>query len=330
MPPKLQVFATDIDEQALQIARTGRFPPPSPATFRSGGWSSTSRDGTCRISSSCAGLPVLSHNLLRDAPFSQLDRCVTNLLIYLTPEMQNRLIPLFHYALNEGGYLFLGSSENVTRHARLFSTVDKAHRIFRHRAQLERHLPEFPLTAPDGLRRDLTATQRRAAASEPVQALAERQILERYAPAFVVINAEGDVLHGSGGTGKYLELAPGIPRIDVFSMARPGLRPDLRAGVHKAAASGQVTVHKNVVVGTNGGRQTVDLVIHPLRHGAGHDPLYMVVFQDVGGITLDDEAATVVDQDAGNASLRQLESELRTTRERLQSTTEELDRPTRS
>jgi two-component system CheB/CheR fusion protein len=327
--PKLQIFATDIDEQALQIARTGRFPAAIAGDVPQRRLEQyfTREDGTYRISSELREMCLFStHNLLRDAPFSRLELVsCRNLLIYLTPELQNRLIPLFHYALNESGYLFLGSSENVTRHARLFSTVDKAHRIFRHRPQLERRLPEFPLTAPDSLPRDLSTAQRREASGEPVQTLAERQILERYAPAFVVINAEGDVLHGSGRTGKYLELAPGIPRIDIFSMARPGLRPDLRAGVHKAAVSGQVTVQKNVVVGTNGGRQTVDLVIHPLRHGAGHEPLYMVVFQDVGGITLADEAGTPADEDAQNASLRQLETELRNTRERLQSTTEELE-----
>jgi two-component system CheB/CheR fusion protein len=327
--PKVQIFATDIDEEALQLARAGRYPaaiakdvtPPRLERYF------VREDGTYRVNGELREVCLFStHNLLRDAPFSRLDLVsCRNLLIYLTPELQNRLIPLFHYALNEGGFLFLGSSENVTRHARLFATVDKAHRIFRHRPQVERRLPEFPLTTPESERSGAAGAQRRATAGEPLQILAERQVLDRYAPAFVVINAEGEVLHGSVRTGKYLELAPGVPRIDVFSLARQGLRADLRAAVHKASASGQVTVQKNVVVGTDGGRQTIDLVVHPMRQGAGVEPLYMVVFQDVGGISPIDEDEPPVHEDGESAMLRQIEAELRATRERLQSTTEELE-----
>ncbi|MGE0577733.1 chemotaxis protein CheB [Reyranella sp.] len=328
--PKLQIFASDIDEQSLEIARTGRFPstiskdvPPARLERYF-----VREDGTYRIASDLREICLFSaHNLLRDAPFSKLDLIsCRNLLIYLTPELQNRLIPLFHYALNDPGYLFLGTSENVTRHSRLFATVDKAHRIFRRRPQIERRLPEFPLTAPDGGGRKAAAAPRAAVDHEPLQSLAERQLLDRYAPAYVVINSDGELLHGSARTGKYLELPPGAPRMDIFSMARPGLRPDLRAGVHKAVNTRQVALQKNVTVGTNGGRQTIDLVVHPIRPGAAQESLYMVVFQDIGGIRPTAETETVESaEDLENANLRQLEAELRATRERLQTTTEELE-----
>src|SRR6185312_12038972 len=126
-------------------------------------------------------------------------------------------------------------------------------------------------------------------------------------------------------TGKYLELSPGVPKIDVFSMARSGLRPDLRASVHKAITTGQIVVQRGVQVGTNGGRQLVDLTVHPLRPSATHDPLYMVVFADVGGIRGTPDSETTPGDDLENASLRQLELELRTVKERLQTTTEELE-----
>src|SRR5262249_28038734 len=147
-------------EQSLQFARIGRFPstiakdvPPARLERYF-----VREDGTYRIASDLREICLFSaHNLLRDAPFSKLDLIACrNLLIYLTPELQNRLIPLFHYARNDGAYLFLGTSEKVTRHSRLFGTVDKAHRIFRRRPQLERRLPEFPLTTPDGNRRKIT------------------------------------------------------------------------------------------------------------------------------------------------------------------------------
>src|SRR5215213_6474147 len=328
--PKLQIFASEIDEKSLQIARTGRFPATIAKDIPSARLQRyfVREDGTYRIASVLREICLFSsHNLLRDAPFSKLDLITCrNLLIYLTPELQNRLIPLFHYALNDGGFLFLGSSENVTRHPRLFGTVDKQHRIFKRTPLLERRLPEFPLTAPEGGRRQLAATARDAAEREPLQALAERQLLERYSPAYVVVNAEGEVLHGSARTGKYLELAAGAPRTDIYSMARPGLRPDLRAAVHKAASTGQVAIHKNIAVGTNGGRQTIDLIVHPIRTAASGDSIYMVVFQDVGGIrAASDEEIVGSGEELESANLRQLEMELRTTRERLQTTTEELE-----
>lgn len=326
--PKLQIFASDIDEQSLQIARVGRFPSTiardiAPARLER---YFVREDGTYRIASDLREICLFSsHNLLRDAPFSKLDLIACrNLLIYLTPDLQNRLVPLFHYALNDGGFLFLGSSENVTRHTRLFSTVDKAHRIFRRRPQIERRLPEFPLTTPEG-RRLAQSSPRTSVEHEPLQTLAERQVLDRYSPAYVVVNADGDLLHGSGRTGKYLELPQGAPRTDIYSMARTGLRPDLRAGVHKAVSTGQVAVQRNVMVGTNGGRQAIDLIVHPIRTSAMPDPLYMVVFQDIGVIKSTEAEAGESVEELENANLRQLEVELRSTRERLQATTEELE-----
>ncbi|MBX3501067.1 MAG: PAS domain-containing protein [Alphaproteobacteria bacterium] len=328
--PRLQIFASDIDEQSLQIARVGRYPSTiardvSPARLER---HFVREDGSYRIASDLREICLFSaHNLLRDAPFSKLDLVsCRNLLIYLTPDLQNRLIPLFHYALNDPGFLFLGTSENVTRHSRMFSTVDKTHRIFRRRPQIDRRLPEFPLTTPDIARRRLAPGDRVQVAQEPIQTLAERQLLERFAPAYVVINADGDLLHGSARTGKYLELAPGAPRIDIFSMARQGLRPDLRAAVHKAVSTGQTVTQRNVAVGTNGGRQSLDLIIHPIRPGPAHDPLFMVIFQDVGGIkTAAEEELSVAGEDLESAGLRQIEQELRATKERLQTTTEELE-----
>ena len=327
--PKLQIFASDIDEESLQLARVGRYPstivtdvPPARLERYF-----VREDGTYRIVSDLREICLFSaHNLLRDAPFSKLDLIACrNLLIYLTPDLQNRLIPLFHYALNDSGYLFLGTSENVTRHSRLFATVDKSHRIFKRRPQIERRLPEFPLTAPEGALRRVPPAHRTTVEHEPLQTMAERQLLDRYSPAYVVINADGELIHGSGRTGKYLELAPGAPRMDIFSMARTGLRADLRVGVHKAVSTGQVAIQKSIVVGTNGGRQTIDLVVQPMRAGASQEMLYLVVFQDVGGIRMASESESAGVEELESDNLRQLEMELRTTRERLQTTTEELE-----
>jgi two-component system CheB/CheR fusion protein len=328
--PKLQIFASDIDESALQIARIGRYPAsigrdvPAKRLERY----FVREDGTYRISSDLREICLFSaHNLLRDAPFSKLDLVsCRNLLIYLNPNLQNRLIPLFHYALNSGGYLFLGSSENVTRHSRLFGTIDKTHRIFQRRSQPERRLPEFPLTTPEDSRRRLPPITRPDGERETLQSIAEKQLIEHYAPAFVVINSDGDVLHASSRTGKYLELSPGVPRTDVFSLARPGLRAELRAGVHRAISSGAPVVQSGISIGTNGGRQAINLIVHPLRQSSAQDPLYIVAFQDLGGIKASGEGEErYLPEDAEGTNLHQLEAELQTTKERLQTTTEELE-----
>ncbi|MET3590623.1 two-component system CheB/CheR fusion protein [Mesorhizobium shonense] len=326
--PNLQIFATDIDERALEVARAGRYPatiatdvtPKRLKEFFS------REDGTYRIASDLREICLFSaHNLLRDPPFSKLDLIACrNLLIYMGPELQEKIVPIFHYALRNNGYLFLGSSENVTRHGRLFSTVDKASRIFQKRSGVAmQRLPEFPLAAAA---RPALPLARRGAPASTLREVAERVLVERYAPAYVIINADGELMHSSGGTGKYLELAAGAPDHNVFSMARRGLRMDLRAALHKAVSTGQVAVQNKISIGTNGGRQTISLAVQPLPPDGSPDPLYMLVFRDIGGIKpeAEDEPVHTTD-DVESANVSQLEKELRETRERLQITTEELE-----
>lgn len=324
--PKLQIFATDIDERALEVARAGRYPaaiatdvtPKRLKEFFS------REDGTYRIASDLREICLFSlHNLLRDPPFSKLDLIACrNLLIYMGPELQEKIVPIFHYALRNGAYLFLGSSENVTRHARLFSTIDKPSRLFQKRGGPTQRLPEFPLAAAG---RHASAQVRARATTSSLQESAERLLLDSYAPAYVVINAAGELVYSSSGTGKYLELAAGAPDNSIFAMARRGLRMDLRAALHKAVNTGQVAIQNNIQIGTNGGRQTISLVVQPLPADGSADPLFMLVFKDVGGIKPESqgEPAHTTD-DVESANVSQLEKELRETRERLQITTEEL------
>ncbi|PBB89582.1 methyltransferase [Mesorhizobium sp. WSM3864] len=325
--PKLQIFATDIDERALEVARAGRYPTTvaSDITPKRLQEFFSREDGTYRVSAELREACLFSaHNLLRDPPFSKLDLIACrNLLIYMGPELQEKIIPIFHYALRSNGYLFLGSSENVTRHARLFSTIDKPTRIFQKRSGVGQRLPEFPLAA--AARQAVPSTRPRATTGT-LQEIAERLLVERYAPAYVVVSAAGELMHSSGGTGKYLELAAGAPDHNVFSMARRGLRMDLRAALHKAVSTGQVAVQNKIAVGTNGGRQTISLAVQPLPVEGNSDPLYMLVFRDIGGIKAEAEDEPVhTSDDVESANVSQLEKELRETKERLQITTEELE-----
>jgi len=328
--PKLQIFASDIDDHALDTARVGRYPatiakdvsPERLARFFH------REDGTYRIASELREICLFcSHNLLRDAPFSKLDMIsCRNLLIYLSVELQDRIIPLFHYALNPNGYLLLGMSENVTRHTSQFLTVDRVERVFRRRSFSERRMPEFPLAPPDRSRHTAaTPASRRMTGDASLRAAAERQLLERFTPACAVINSDGDLLHSSGRTGKYLELPPGVPDTNIFNLARSGLRVELRAALHKAMVSGQLVVRPKIRIGTNGGTQDIDLFVQPMRYLPASEGLFMVVFQDLGDVKPVGEQAELVSAEGEDDGTRALEEELRATKERLQSTTEELE-----
>jgi two-component system CheB/CheR fusion protein len=160
-------------------------------------------DGTYRIISELREICLFSnHNFLRDQPFSKLDLISRrNLLIYLNADLQDRLIALFHYALRDNGFPFLGTSENVSRHTRLFATVDKTRRIFRRLPHAERRPIAFPLIPADPANRQPGRTIPTTLAHESLMALAEGQVLDHYTRAFVVINAEGEVLQSSGPRG---------------------------------------------------------------------------------------------------------------------------------
>src|SRR5262249_41165384 len=186
----------------------------------------------------------------------------------------------------EGVFRVRGPRENVSRHARLFATVNKTNHIFRRRGQQDRRLPEFPLTAPDPRRRRAPIAAHPGPADDSLNVIAERQMLERYAPAYVVVNQDGEGLSSSGRTGKYLEMPAGAPTRSIYAMARPGLRLDLRAAVHKAAATGQPAMQNHIEIGTNGGQQLIDLIVQPIRPPGADDPSYMVIFRDLGGIRL--------------------------------------------
>jgi two-component system CheB/CheR fusion protein len=201
-----------------------------------------------------------------------------NLLIYLGPEIQNRLIPTFHYALRPGGYLFLGTSESISQHDDLFAPVDKKHRIFRAREHARR-TPRLPMLIANGLSSGTHISDNRIgfAASYPLRQAVEAQVLERFAPAHVVVNGEGDVVYYSAKTGKYLEAAQGAPTRQVLVMARRGLRLDLRSALKEAMENRRTVVRQDIAVDEEDDRvQFVDMIIEPLVDRGNDEPLFQV------------------------------------------------------
>ena len=325
--PKVVVFATDIDDPAIGIARAARYPaamlqdisPQRLDRFFTG-------DGVSyTLSKDVRDLCIFSsHSVIRDPPFSRIDLIsCRNLLIYLDKELQERLVPVFHYALRPGGYLFLGTSESLTQHAELFAPLDRKSRVFQRRDHSGVH-PGLPLLIPNwrqGLLELRPAIRNQPGL--PLRHVAESRVIEQFAPAHVVVTRDGDIVHFSTRTGRYLESAPGAPTRNLVAMARRGLRLDLRTALGEAFESRRTIRRNGIRVELDDRIQVVDLIVEPLPDN-NLEPLFLVVFCDVGA-SLGYEQMLPASIAEHSASTEHLESELREWRERVQSVVEEYE-----
>ncbi|WP_419730584.1 CheR family methyltransferase [Lichenicola sp.] len=328
--PRVQIFATDIDESALSIARAARYPAALLANV-----SAERRekyfvlDGSSYLlNRAVRDLCVFSpHSVIRDPPFSHIDLIsCRNLLIYFGADVQNQVIPTFHYALRPGGTLFLGTSENIGQFSDLFAPIDKKQRIFRSRGHSSDSV-RVPLTLnpPRPGRAGETAIRTGSGGSMVLRQAVETQVLERFAPAHVVVSRDGDVVFYSARTGKYLEAAAGQPTRQVLTMARKGLRLDLYAAFREAVETNRTIRRERLAVEGDDGRvQRVTLTVDPLRDRPESEPLFVILFEDEGPTQSRAEAfGTAGPRDDGAAI--QLERELHDTRERLQAMVEEYE-----
>jgi len=318
--PNIQIFATDIDEHAVTAARAARYPKSQLTDIsaaRLERWFAADGDHLCPVKEIREMCIFSTHSVIKDPPFSRLDLIsCRNLMIYLDTKPQDRLIRTFHYALRPGGYLFLGASENVTRHVKLFAALDHKHRIFQRRDAAS----SLPILTMDmGANAAAHSPARSAPPAENGLERSARRLMEKHLPAYVVVDGNHDVLRFSGQTDKYLGPSPGAASLNFFNLIRRGLRPAARAALTKALATQQPVTHEALAIEANGGRQLVDLSVEPIPDSdAG---LCVVAFFDrkpvVNGKGPTDAAQTL--------PLEALEKELRTTRERLEATVDQLE-----
>ncbi|MBW4022876.1 MAG: hypothetical protein HIU92_06985 [Proteobacteria bacterium] len=328
--PRIQVFATDIDEAAIATARAGRYPATLVAGIspeRLARFFVANADGTYAVTKQVRELCTFSaHSLTRDPPFSRIDLVsCRNLLIYLDTELQDEVIPAFHYALVPDGILLLGSAETISRHDNLFETIDRSHRIFQRRdapsptPQMQsRNLPRQAQASSESLIGLTPARRGHLRTASRVNA----RVLERFGPAFVVVGKDGQVVQFSSRIGRFLEPAPGLPTQNLLDMARSGLRPHLRAALKQAVDSGRGVEMPPFAFPVPGeGKKLMTVAVEPLfEHGA--PPLYLIVFIDQGqpaaSHPFDDDRS--LPQTGGE---ERLEAEFRDVREQLQAITEE-------
>ena len=332
----LQIFATDLDREAIDRARQGIFPANISADLAPERLKRffVKEEGVYRASKEIREMVVFAtQNIVMDPPFTKLDiLSCRNLLIYLSPELQKKLVPLFHYSLNPGGILFLGSAETVGTYTDLFSTLDGKSRLYRRLHSAPRSEPvEFPssfVTPPVG------PPEQNLKGNPPpnLQTLADQVLLQRYSPAAVLVNDKGDILYISGRTGRYLEPAAGKANWNIFAMAREGLRYELADAFQKALRQKGAVTLKNLKVGTNGGVQSLDLTVHVLTEPEKLAGMVMIVFADVAIPPEKAKAPGRTRRIAGDTvrlvqmeeEVQQAREELHTTREEMQTSQEEL------
>ncbi len=330
-PDTVQIFATDVDRRAIETARHGLYPANVAADISPGRLERffVKEDGRYRIRKEIRDSVIFAtQNVISDPPFTHLDiLSCRNLLIYLSADLQKRLIPLFQYALNPGGYLFLGTAESVAGSHTAFSTVESKWKIFQRRDIKPPQAPRLEL--PTVLTPTAAAEHKPRSferEDEAAATIAREWLLQEYAPPAVIVNENGDILYFHGRTGRYLEPGPGRATLNVHAMAKEEIRDALESVLNAAVREKQRFVQEGVPVGGDGGVRRVLLTVRQVGRPAGRgEMLFSVVFQDLEEPPGEPAPGEAHDRDTpGGDRMTPLEQELAETRTRLQCTIEDM------
>ena len=357
---KMQIFATDLDKDAIEKARRGVYLSNITADVSPGRLQLFFEQDNqrYRIKREIRETIVFaSHNVAMDPPFTKVDIIVCrNLLIYMEQELQKKILSLFHYSLNPGGVLFLGSAESVGNVNHLFETIDNKMRLFRKIHQSLRTASiHFPTLLPYPIQKtsETPELQLKSTFSEHnMKSIIDNLLLQDYAPATLLTNDKGDIIYISGRTGKYLEPAAGKANMNVIAMAREGLRYELNSLLSSVVQKKGELTKKGLIVGTNGGRQFVDVTVKLLETPESLKGMVLFVFRDIaketklkaghpqsskkeyGSTTAslqeeliqakDENVAILEEMQTSEEELKSANEELQSANEELQSTNEEL------
>ena len=324
----LQIFATDLDPDAIEKARRGEFAVNIVSDlsheritqFFSG------NENSYKINTSIREMVVFApQNVIKDPPFTKLDfvSC-RNMLIYMETELQKKLMFLFHYSLNPEGIMLLGSAENEGSGTNIFSVLDNKLKFFK-RSEIPKtpELLNFPSSFSHKKIRLTEVEEKPMIEIENIQTLTDKLLLQRFSPASVLINDQGDILYITGKTGKYLEPAAGKANMNIYAMAREGLNSMLTGAIRKAKQNYEAVELKNLKVGTDGGSHFVDITIQQIEKPEALRSTIMIVFMDVA-IVVPTKSTKKAVGNLSHALHQELQIELQRTNEDLQSTREEM------
>ena len=330
---KVQIFATDLDEEAINQARKGRFPQNLKEDIAPNLLTSYFRniDNAYQLTGQVREMIIFSqHDLAHNPPFCKLDLiCCRNLLIYIDASVQKKILPLFHYALKPQGVLFLGPSETIGAFATLFEPIEKKWKIYRRQEQVQPLTIDFPFSPFEYQPTALDPVPTPPLLQASIGDLAEKALSLRYSPPSVVINENFEVVHSTSQTNPYLELPKGAPSMNILKLAREELQPALRAMVRQAFASGEIHIHQHLKVRINNRTEALNLIVEPLKLKTSGPKMALVIFEPVALRETTDETSPDSASDKTSISqeqiTKQLEEELRVTSEELRISIEELE-----
>lgn len=318
----MQIFGTDIDDRAIEFARVGRYQRTTGISAeRLKRWF-VEVEGAFYPTRQIRAMCVFSvHNVTKDPPFSKLDLVsCRNLMIYMDSELQDRVLRAFHYALKPEGLLFLGMSEGVSGHAKLFTPHDKAAHIFQRR-DADAAFPAMPMPAQAPAAPNCLSESGRGAGDRVDRSV--RAALAKHSPVFLVVDRHNNILRYSGGeAARYLEPSAGAASLSLQSNLRRSLRIVVRNALQSVAKTGEGVVVDNVSVIIEGQQRLLSVIVEPVEDPGG-EGLYVVAFQDI-------RAAPPEPRQAADGRIRSpealaAEQELRTTRAQLQATISDLE-----
>ena len=329
----VQVFGTDIDADAISVARAGLYPESIRADVgseRIQRYFTHEDSGQYRVKKLIREMLVFApQSIIKDPPFTKMDLLsCRNLLIYLDAELQGRLLSIFRYSLRPNGILFLGSSETIGAASSLFSALDKKWKIFRCQP-----LPATPQAMPDLPARARIHEVHDLAVPHPVQRVEDVSALQLVETILqqsdtlpsAIINGACDVIYIHGRTGKYLEPAEGKASVNILEMARPGLKKELAAAIREVAVHKQAVEHRGLRVRSNGGHSFLNLKVKPVPEQAATRDLMMVVFEETAVQEKKKPEVKPAARQRQEMTVEKLEHQLQHTQESLQTTIEELE-----
>jgi len=324
----LQIFATDLDNEAIESARKGVFPENIATDISPKRLSRffAKTDEGYRINTEIREMVVFAkHNIILHPPFTKIDIITCrNLLIYMDAELQKKLLGLFYYSLNNEGYMVLGSAETPGTQSHFFTVVDARLKIYkRSLTNQEPELFDFPSSFSRS--RPTTVENLRPAISPvSIQTHADQLLLQYFSPPGVLVNEKGDIIYISGRTGKYLEPSVGKANMNIFAMLREGLRSEFPSAFRKAITNKESVVIRNVKVGTNGGTQNINVNIKWIDKPDPLKGMVMIIFIDLAEIVHANPEIHKAKSHSASTKHIELEKELQDTRAEIQSTMEEM------
>ncbi|WP_263263954.1 chemotaxis protein CheB [Pseudomonas sp. RIT-PI-S] len=326
----IQLYATDLDADAIRIARAGLYPLSAgdqvpPRRLRA--WFTREEQGY-RVRSELRKLVVFAvHNVVSDPPFTRLDLlCCRNLLIYLGARLQQQVIPAFHYALKPKGVLFLSPSESIGQHGALFTPLDRRWKLYE---AVKASRPSASTAnsprgwIPERMNKALE-TPSKMVRTTSIDDLIRRMLLQDFVPTSVATDLRGNIVYVHGDTGDYLRPAPGQATLNVIEMAREGLQADLRAAIHTAASGGSHSVvRRQVRFGAHTATKDLCLSVRHLTADS-EEPTLLISFEPLASDNARQPAANQPLTPLDDGQITELERALANTRENLQATIDEL------